>query len=126
MPLNNEDEFGTRPATEEEFRAWDASNIRGVRSVPGGIRVDSRGNRVNVYNVVDDEFSVSQSPYAHEVRHDPNCQCPACQAKAWQYMNWHQTRHRHVKDPRCKICQAEMEFRKQHPDLIGKRVGAQP
>lgn len=125
---NLEDEFGTRPATQEEFDAWNSQSIRGVRSVPSAVRVDSRGNRINEYRVIDDEFEISGPPEGvalQSVAHSKDCTCRVCTEKSFRYMNWHQKAHRHIPDPRCMICIKEQEFKRQHPELVGKRVGMQ-
>jgi hypothetical protein len=121
MSLNNEDEFGTRPASEADKAAWDAENIRGLRSTFVGQRVDTRGNRFNEYVVNDDEYAVK--PATTQVQHAAGCVCVACQTKAFNYMNWHQRNHKNVEEPSCAICVAQRKFRAEHPDLIGKRIG---
>jgi hypothetical protein len=123
MSLNNEDEFGTRPATEEEMREWEVGNIRGVRVKFTGVRVDSRGNRINELTVVDDEFAVASKAVQAQ-----RCECGVCldcQTRAFAYMNRHQKEHRHQLDPRCTICQAQQKFKQEHPELVGKRVGVE-
>lgn len=123
MSLNNEDEFGTRPATDQERLAWEAGNIHGIRATFTGVRVDARGNRINELTVIDDEFGTPRAAVGQAVQHPAGCTCAACQESNFKYMNWHQKLHRHQPDPACKICQAEQKFRSEHPDMIGKRVG---
>lgn len=123
MTLNNEDEFGTRPATDQERLAWEAGNIHGIRATQTGFRVDARGNRINELTVIDDEFATPRAVQGQAVQHPAGCMCTACQEANFKYMNWHQKLHRHQADANCKICQAEQRFRAEHPDMIGKRVG---
>jgi hypothetical protein len=128
MGINNEEEFATqptevKPASEEEFRAWEAGLMRGMGVARTGAVETRRGNNnawENVYEVVDKEFATPVP--TTNVPHAAGCNCLACETTAYHYMTWHKT-HRSVPNPRCKICQAEVEFRKQHPELIGKRVG---
>jgi hypothetical protein len=128
MSNNLEDEFGQTsdptPASEQDFREWELGLLRGVgaRTVGAPVtRVDSRGNRINEVTVVDDEYATPvQRPAA---AHAAECACAACQQQAFRYMTWHQSSHRHVPNPQCRICQAQAKFRQEHPELIGKRVG---
>jgi len=130
MALNNEDEFvgpspEAKPASEEEYKAWETGLMRGMSGgiVRTGAVETKRGSNnawENHYEVIDKEFATPVQ--AASAPHAAGCVCLACQQTAYHYMTWHK-QHRNYPNPSCKVCQSEVEFRKQHPELVGRRVG---
>ena len=132
MTIDAKDDFDAvpdskpAPASEEDYRAWETGLMRGVSGGikrTGGMETRRGQNNAweNVYTVIDKEFATPVQTAT--TPHAEGCRCLACQQTAFHYLTWHQTKHKSAKNPNCRICQAEVEFRKQHPEFVGRRVG---
>jgi|SRR5579871_5103672 len=98
-----------KPVPKEQADAFYNSLQRGFRSEFTGMRQDSKGNMFREFTVKSDDFDTSQSRQQSE-----------------RYMLWHQMNHRSAADPQCHICKSQAEFKRLHPELVGKRVDGPP
>lgn len=79
---------------DDAFAAFSIKGLQGQRRSMG-TRVNELGQTENLYQVVEDrEWGEKDRSYEFE------------------YVQWHQTYHekQRVRDPRCTICQAEVQF----------------